>query len=142
MAATQAAQATSPHVTRRAPQPEPTEEQLALMYRHLARPGWPTTLEAALAHRVYGPCLRQAARTTNLNRGAWRPAAVAPVALGLCHAHVPPIPTVQRQVPKAVVRGGSVMHTTPIAYWGHSRTTTPQWLGADRKRLAANDKDD
>ena len=29
-----------------------TQEQLAMAYRHLSRPGWPTTLEAVLADPV------------------------------------------------------------------------------------------
>lgn len=121
-----------------APLPEPTDEQLYLMYRHLARPGWPTTLEATLAHRIYGPCLRQAARTTNLHRCAWRPQATAPAAQP--HASVPPTPTVARQPPKPRGRGGSPMHATAIAYWPSARTQPPQWI--DRKRAAANDTDD
>lgn len=121
-----------------APLPEPTEEQLALMYRHLARPGWPTTLEATLAHRIYGPCLRQAARLTNLNRGAWRPAAAPPAPQ--VHAFIPPTPTAPAQPPKQRQRTGSPMHTTAIAYWPAARTAPPQWI--DRKRAAANDTDD
>lgn len=121
-----------------APLPEPTEEQLALMYRHLARPGWPTTLEAALAHRVYGPCLRQAARTTNLHRGAWRPQAGAPTVPP--HACVPPTPTVPATPAQHRARTGSPMNATAIAYWPHARTLQPQWI--DRKRAAANDRDD
>lgn len=43
-----------------------TDEQLRLAFRQLSRPGWPATPEAALAHPVYGPCLRGIAR--NLRR--------------------------------------------------------------------------
>lgn len=43
--------------------PPPTAEQLRLAFRQVSRPGWPTTLEAALAHPVYGVCLRGMACT-------------------------------------------------------------------------------
>ena len=42
--------------------PEPTEAQLQMAYRELRTPVWPDTLQATLAHPVYGTCLRQAAR--------------------------------------------------------------------------------
>lgn len=34
-----------------------TEEQLRLAFRQISRPGWPSTLEAALANPVYRVCL-------------------------------------------------------------------------------------
>lgn len=40
----------------------PTQELLAMAYRHLARPGWPATLADALAHRSYGTAVRGLAR--------------------------------------------------------------------------------
>lgn len=40
------------------PAPQATAEQLLLAYRQLNRPHWPTTLESALAHPVYGPAVR------------------------------------------------------------------------------------
>jgi 4'-phosphopantetheinyl transferase EntD len=43
-----------------------TDEQLRLAFRQVQRPGWPSTLEAALAHHVYRTCLIGMAR--NLNR--------------------------------------------------------------------------
>lgn len=43
-----------------------TAEQLRLAFRQVSRPGWPSTLEAALAHPVYRTCLQSIAR--NLNR--------------------------------------------------------------------------
>lgn len=46
--------------------PPPTAEQLRLAFRQISRPGWPSTLEAALEHPVYRVCLCGIAR--NLNR--------------------------------------------------------------------------
>lgn len=58
----------------------PTAEQLRLAFRHVSRPGWPATLEAALAHPVYSVCLTAMAR--QLNRHAFNhqppPQPVAP----------------------------------------------------------------
>lgn len=49
------------------PRPAPvTAEQLRLAFRQVSRPGWPSTLEAALDHPVYRVCLHGMAR--NLNR--------------------------------------------------------------------------
>lgn len=44
----------------------PTAEQLRLAFRQVSRPGWPSTLEAALEHPTYRVCLVGIAR--NLNR--------------------------------------------------------------------------
>jgi hypothetical protein len=46
--------------------PPPTDEQLRLAFRQVSRPGWPSTLEAALHHPVFRTCLVNMAR--NLNR--------------------------------------------------------------------------
>ena len=66
-----------------APHPPPapvTDEQLRLAFRQISRPGWPATLEAALAHPVYRVCLHGIAR--NLGRAPFktppRPAPAAP----------------------------------------------------------------
>lgn len=48
---------------------EPSPEQLQIAMRHLQRPGWPSTLEAALASPIYGPLVRTLAR--RLNRPNW-----------------------------------------------------------------------
>lgn len=122
---------------RRTTPPEPTTEQLHMAYRILRNHTWPDTLEAAMERPSYATAIRGRARSlhrANVCTPSPRPA--------LPQGPVPPTPTAPRQVPKAAVRGGSVMHTTPIAFWGHARTQPPQWLGADRKRLAANDRDD
>lgn len=43
-----------------------TDEQLRLAFRQVSRPGWPSTLEAALQHPTYRVCLHGIAR--NLGR--------------------------------------------------------------------------
>jgi hypothetical protein len=92
-------------------------EQLVLAYRHLARPGWPQTLDAALAHHTYGTCLRGLAR--NLRRGAWRPDAAPGVHNPA--ASVPPTPA-----------------TPPLQACRAKAGQRPSW---DGKRAAANDLD-
>ncbi len=66
---------------------EPTKEQLQLAFRHLARPGWPTTLEEALQDRRVGGLVRGLARSLNRVKAtalpaqpqpAWAPAAIRP----------------------------------------------------------------
>jgi hypothetical protein len=60
----------------RTPRPAPpTTEQQAMAYRQLRRPGWPDTLEAALARPAYATAINGLAR--NLHRGGVRPAAPA-----------------------------------------------------------------
>lgn len=100
------------------PLPEPSAEQLQLAYRHLARPGWPTSVEAAMARHSYATALRQVART--LNRGSWRPPGYTPI-MG-AHATVPPTPT---QPPGR--------QKTP-------RSSKP--LPFDYRKAAANDRDE
>jgi hypothetical protein len=64
--------------------PPPTDEQLRLAFRHVSRPGWPSTLEATLEHPLYRTCLIQMARNLN-RRGIDRaPARTAPA--------LPPLP--------------------------------------------------
>lgn len=46
--------------------PSITAEQLRLAFRQVSRPGWPSTLEAALADHTYRVCLYGIAR--NLGR--------------------------------------------------------------------------
>lgn len=67
---------------------EPTEAQLLMAYRELRNEHWPDTLEATLAHPVYGLCLRQAAR----HRHRANPCAARPVVLGAAPT-VPPTQT-------------------------------------------------
>jgi hypothetical protein len=94
--------------------PEPTREQLVMAYRHLARPGWPGTLDAAMAHATYSVCIRGLAR--QLNR---TPACVA-APVRTPKAYVPPTPTAPRAIKPA----------------------TPKALRFDARRAAANDFDD
>ena len=54
-------------MTRHAPNHGPvTDEQLRLAFRQISRPGWPTTLEAALEQHHFRLCLTHIAR--NLGR--------------------------------------------------------------------------
>lgn len=121
------------------PKAEPTREQLALAYRHYATPAWPATLDEAVAHWAYGPCIRQLA--LRMRRPGWRDVHAVPHSLPR-NVGLPPTPTAPREVPKAAPRGGSAMHTTSIAYWHSARTQPPQLMGPDHKKLAANDRDD
>lgn len=75
--------------------PEPTREQLQLAWRHLARPGWPDTLDAALAHRSYSVALHGLARQL-----ARAPVCVQPPQRTPSTAYVPPTPTAPRQPTK------------------------------------------
>jgi hypothetical protein len=62
-----------------------SDEQLRLAWRHISRPGWPATLEAALALPHYRAALEGIAR--NLHRAAW-----AGIVARTCPAPVPPTP--------------------------------------------------
>ena len=95
------------------PGTEPTDEQLRLAFRQISRPGWPATLEAAIAHRTFGVCLRAIA--CQLNRPGWGPR---------------PNPAPPAVLPSA-----------PPVSAGIPRRARPFSPGADLKRLAANDKD-
>ncbi|GAB1389889.1 MAG: hypothetical protein AMXMBFR78_11590 [Rubrivivax sp.] len=107
---------------------EPTEEQLRLAYRQLHRPDrWPRTFEAALAHPVYGVCLRALAR--QLGRPPWAARTGTPPAAGAA-APVPPAPSAPP--PR---RTTSLQPQRPT--WMRSPSPT-----TDRKRLAAGDRDD
>jgi hypothetical protein len=110
--------------------PAPTREQLAMAYRHMANPGWPPTLEAALQVHHYSICIHGLAR--RLGRATW-----TPMARPLAHVPsqpVPPTPTAPRAVPRNRAGGGG----NSIGLW--LRPNPPQWI--DGKRLAANDRDD
>ena len=100
-------------------EPPLTDEQLALAWRHLRRPGWPDTIDAALVHPLRGPCIRGLAR--NLSRsghvsvGSYRPPS---------HAHAPPGPATPTQPPPKRSDLGQAARKA-----------------VDRKRAAANDFD-
>ena len=71
-----------------------TDEQLQMAFRHLARPGWPATLEAPLAHPILSICLR--ALAINVRRGGvgGGPTYQAPTPTG-----APPVPLTPVQPP-------------------------------------------
>lgn len=109
--------------------PEPTREQLQLAYRQLAHPArWPRTLDQALAHPTLGICLRALAR--QMGRAAWR---ATPAAPSLPRGPVPPTPTQPPQRQHSRAPGTGRIDET----WPPRRTP-----GVDRKRAAANDRDD
>lgn len=133
---------------------EPTREQQQLAYSHMARPGWPPTLEAALAIYSYRTAINGLARRLH------RPAFGQRTGPGhtLPKLPAPPTPT----EPPPVVRGKAQAAQTkalqasftglPEPLGTFPRTTKgPGWLGCtatnapgapDRKRLAANDRDE
>lgn len=120
-----------------AAQPEPTLEQLGIAYRHLRNHLWPDTVQAALAHPVFGVCLRQAARSVN------RACVCVPhrVAVGQLGAYVPPTPTQPRVSPASTARA---MHITVYPLAKPKPKAQPKAMGNrfDFKRAAANDRDD
>lgn len=107
---------------------EPSAEQLAMAWRHMARPDrGPRTLHAALADRVWGTCLRALAR--QLGRPRWQ---AVQVVIGLPQGQpVPPTPT----EPPATARRQHQASGAPLGYWTKGRAI-------DYKRAAANDRDD
>jgi hypothetical protein len=118
--------------------PEPTLEQLRLAYRHMARPGWPSTLEAALQVHTYRICITGLAR--RMSRPEWKPQP-RPLHLVANGATVPPTPTVPPAVPRSrgpLREGPHVPGTTNLGSFHRARPA--QWL--DVKRLAANDIED
>jgi hypothetical protein len=116
--------------------PQPTRQQLEMAYRHLARPGWPRTLDAALQVQHYRVCINGLAR--QLDRPAWRPQP-RPLHGVNNNAVVPPTPAhpppAKRAKPQAgpLPRGGTNLGS-------FSRIAPAGWL--DVKRLAANDRED
>ena len=95
----------------------PRDEQLQLAFRQLRRPGWPATLEQALADPLRAPIITCVAR--DMGRAPWRSfAANRP---RLCGGTVPPTPET-RGPPKRATKGA-----TKSSF--------------DAKRAAANDFD-
>jgi len=113
--------------------PPPTEEQLRLAYRHLYRPGWPTTFEAAMASHTHSICITGRAR--DLRRASFCNAVPRH---GLPCGPVPPTPT---EPPNALAAGRRSLNSLAKAA---PRTPSARLKpsGVDLKRLAANDKDD
>lgn len=116
------------------PAAEPTAEQLRLAYRQLHHPNrWPRTLEAALAHPVYGVCLRALAR--QISRPDWAQRTGTPPAVPSTGA--PAAPPAPAPAPRAA---SPTAHQPQRRTWAQS--PAPAAAAADRKRAAANDRDD
>lgn len=125
----------------------PTAEQLRMAWPFFCgRRGCPDTLEAAVAHRYYGPCIRALARQLHrvplsaFNAGGLGAAAAAAARLGR-ETYVPPTPP-SRPLPPG-------KDQADLARWKRPTTVpVPPHLhrarvGAhDAKRAAANDIDD
>lgn len=99
----------------KSPAPQ-TTEQLALAYRHLYRPGWPATLEAALQDTRINALVRGYARSLGRAR------ATAFAAPPRTPPHAAPVPP------------------TPTAPPSTSRAAAGRRF--DARRAAANDRDD
>jgi hypothetical protein len=107
----------------------PSPEQIALAWRQLRRPSvWPASVEAALAHPVYGTCLRAMAR--QMARPVWQS---APVLSTLPRAGLPPVPATPTAPPPRTKAAAAKPHPD-LPEWRHR--------GIDLKRAAANDRDD
>lgn len=121
---------------------EPSVEQLQLAYRALRQPNhWPPTIEAALAHPVYGVCLRAKAR----EMGRARPV-TAPLQLASLPHDVPPIPPTPAHPPSprrnsATLAEPARQERPPHVSRRPAAAPRPRGL-VDRKRAAANDFDD
>lgn len=116
-----------------------TPEQLTLAFRHLARPGWPTLLADALAHRIYGPAIRGLAR--NFGR---RGVCQAAPAHSLPRPPAPPTPpsTLEHMPrgPHSKAKGPA----TALTVWPTptSRRTATTAGRFDAKKAAAGDFDE
>lgn len=120
--------------------PEPTLEQLRLAYRHMARPGWPSTLEAALKVHHYGICITALAR--RMNRPGWKPQP-RPLHLVNNGAQVPPTPTAAPAAPRPQGPQNTGPHAPGTTSLGSfPRRGSSQTRGLDFKRRAANDTED
>lgn len=122
------------------PADEPTLEQLRLAYHHMARPGWPSTLEAALQVHRYRICITGLAR--RMSRPGWT-AQPRPLQLLSAGAPVPPTPTEPPRVARALFNLRTPDETaqrnaTGLGVW--TRAKPAAWL--DVKKLAANDTGD
>lgn len=74
---------------------ELTTEQLEMARRHLARPGWPPTLEMTLADPLRAPLVRGLARSFSRGGMSSGPRWVPPTP-----HHAPPVPVTQTEPPK------------------------------------------
>lgn len=123
-----AAATRAPRKAAKPTQPEPTREQMALAYRVHRTHQWPETADAAIAHPVYGVCLRQAARQMHRMPVCSHP---QPLRVGTPGAYIPPTPVLP-PAPKAA----RVMNPRPGSLGAWSARTT-----VDLKKRAAHDAD-
>lgn len=71
-----------------------TAAQLSAAWRHMRRPGWPPTVEEALAHPVFGPGLLGTARAFSREVRPSAPSYRPPTPRG-----APPVPPTQAAPP-------------------------------------------
>lgn len=133
----------------RAPEAPLTDEQLRLAYRQLRRPGWPDTLDAALADPLRAPLIRGLARSLSrvgMDRSGGaapvpQPPAPAPEAVQ-ASARPPAAPAPAPAPARRPATRADTPSAAPAAPWRHPRWPFAGAPGPDRKRLAANDRDD
>jgi hypothetical protein len=120
----------------------PSREQLQMAYRHLAQPGWPSTLDAALASKPHCIAITQVAR--RLNRPTWQQGN----SHSLPRLPAPPTPTME---PGAGSRADGRSHLSkakgPKTALGSFARPTPLGMLSnphrfDAKKAAAHDLDD
>ena len=116
--------------------PTPSREQLQLAYRHYADHHWPATLEEALRRPAYAKIIH--ALAVRMNRARWHGA--THTGHSLPRPPVPATPQVpsegkHQRSPYSLVTGPQ----SALSVWTKK---LPNTGGIDRKRLAANDKDD
>ncbi len=101
---------------------ELTTEQLEMARRHLARPGWPATLEETMRDPARAGCIRGLARSFSRGGTATEPRYVPPTP-----QHAPPVPPTPTEPP-----------TRKQAHLAPKRTAAR----FDARKAAANDLDD
>lgn len=118
-----------------APAPEPTAEQLQLAFRHLSRPNlWPSTVEECLRKPHFAAALR--ALALRMHRGGiGQPNGAKPQHSLPTGVPVPPTPQYPLPLPPRPAQ--ACAHLPGPGHW----VCRPSQATADRKRLAANDKD-
>lgn len=96
-----------------------------MAYRHLCRPGWPSTLDAALANHNYCVAITQVAQ--NLGRPAWHTSQPH----GLPKLPAPPTPA---QMP---LRGPMRYGRSEYSIADRPQTETNCWKGSNPKMMMA-----
>jgi hypothetical protein len=104
---------------------DPTPEQLAMAFRHLARPGWPCTLELALEKHSYRTALVQVAR--NLGR--------AKATAKRMHA-LPQLPAPDTPGPRELT-GSAKYGRSPYSIATGPMTELTSWRGSSPKQMMA-----